>query len=289
VKELAAYLQGKRLLLLVDNFEHLLPAAPDMAHLLEACPLLTVLVTSRAQLRLRGEREMPVEPLAVPDPLLVHTPDAVAQYPAVALYIERVQDHHPAFILTTSNAGTVAEICCRLDGLPLALELAAAQSRLFSPRALLVRLERRLDVLTGGPADLPARQQTMSATLASSYDLLPPGEQTLFRRLAVFVGGCTLAAIEDLCLATGGLDGDVLDRLRSLAEKSLLRRTGDAGAEMRFGMLETIREYGLERLMLSGELAILRRAHAQYFLSLVEQAEPQLKGPQQAVCVAQLE
>jgi predicted ATPase len=276
-------------LLVIDNFEHLLPAAPELATLLEACPRLTVLVTSRAALRLRGEREVRVEPLAVPDLRHLPPPDALAQYPAVALFLERMGEQRPSFGLSAANAATVAAVCVRLEGLPLALELAAAQGRLLSPRALLARLDRRLAVLSGGPRDMPARQHTMGATIAWSYDLLSAGEQALFRRLAVFAGGCTLPAIEAVCLARGGQAGETLAWLRSLADKSLLRQTEAADGEVRFGMLETIREYGLERLAGSGELEAVRQAHARHFLALAEEAAPQLNGPEQAGWLARME
>jgi predicted ATPase/transcriptional regulator with XRE-family HTH domain len=288
-EELAAHLRAKRLLLVLDNFEHLLSAAGELATLLEACPQLTVLATSRARLRLRGEREVRVDPLALPDRRHPATPDTAGQYAAVALFVARVRDHHPRFALTAANALTVTEVCARLDGLPLALELAAAQSRLFSPSALLARLDRRLAVLTDGPRDLPARQQTMRATLAWSYDLLRSSDQALFRRLAVFAGGCTLEAIEALCAATGGLDGEVLESLQSLADKSLLQQTEAADGEERFGMLETIREYGLEWLSGSGELEGARLAHARYFRALAERAEAVLRGGEQGIWLARLE
>jgi predicted ATPase/transcriptional regulator with XRE-family HTH domain len=285
---LAAHMRAKRLLLVIDNFEHLLDAALDVAGLLEACPDVTALVTSRAVLRLRGEHEVPIQPLAVPDLCHVSNPEGVAQYPAVALFLERVREHHPGFALSAANAGTVAAVCARLEGLPLALELAAAQSRLFSPRALLTRLERRLAVLTGGPRDLAPRQQTMRATVAWSYNLLTAGEQALFRRLAVFAGGCTLAAIDAVCQVPGGIEGEVLACLDALANKSLLQQTEGAGEEPRFGMLETIREYGLECLT-SDELVAARQAHAHHYLALAEEAEPRVSRAEQAAWLARLE
>ena len=288
-QELAAHVANKRLLLVIDNFEHLLPAAASLATLLEACPRLTVLVTSRAALRLRGEHAVLVEPLAVPDLEHLPLPDALAQYPAVALFLERVREQRPRFGLSATNAATIAAVCVRLEGLPLALELAAAQAQLFSPQALLTRLERRLTVLIAGPRDLPARQHTMTATIAWSYDLLIAGEQALFRRLAVFAGGCTLETVEAVCLAGGGLDGDVLLWLRSLVDKSLLWQTEAADGAVRFGMLETIREYGLAQLHSSGERATICWAHAQYFLALAAAAEPGLRGAEQGIWLARLE
>lgn len=286
--EVAAHARTKRLLLVLDNFEHLLAAGPDLARLLESCPEVVALVTSRAALRLRGEHDIPVEPLAVPDPHCLPTLDAVAAFPAVALFLERVREHRPGFVLSAVNTSTVAAICVRLEGLPLALELAAAQSRLFSPNALLVRLERRLAVLTGGPRDAPDRQQTMRAAIAWSYNLLDPGEQALFRRLTVFAGGCTLAAIEAVCQAAGGMEGEVLSCLEALTEKSLLRRTEAPDGEPRFTMLEAIREYGLEHL--SGEeRAAAREAHALHYVVLAEEAEPRVTGAEQAAWLARLE
>ncbi|HXT35202.1 MAG TPA: tetratricopeptide repeat protein [Chloroflexota bacterium] len=287
-ENLAAHLHTKRLLLVVDNCEHLLAAAPHLAALLEACPRLTMLVTSRAALRLRGEHEMPVEPLAVPDPQRLPPPEILARIPAVALFLERLEEQQASFDLNPTNAASVAAVCVRLEGLPLALELAAAQGRLFSPRVLLARLDRRLAALSGGPRDLPARQHTMGATIDWSYDLLNAGEQALFRRMAVFAGSSALEAIEAVCLASG-LEGDVAGWLSSLADQSLLRRIEAVDGEPRFAMLETIREYGLERLTESGELETTRRAHARHFLALAEAAAPELTGPEQIVWLARME
>jgi predicted ATPase/transcriptional regulator with XRE-family HTH domain len=287
-EDLAAHLHGKRLLLVVDNFEQLLPAAPALARLLEACPRLVILVTSRATLRLRGEREVRVEPLTLPDPHRDLTPDELEKSAAVAVFVERVQEHHPEFVLDSTNAATVAQVCIKLDGLPLALELAAAQIRLFSPRVLLLRLERRLTVLTGGPRDLPARQSTMRATMAWSYDLLPAEEQALFRRIAVFTGGCTLEAIEALYAALHAPAGNLLDWLGALVNKSLLRRSEREDGEPRFAMLEIVREYGLEALSAGPESDAVRQAHAGYFLALALEAETQLDGSAQAAWLAKL-
>jgi predicted ATPase len=291
---LTASLHDKHLLLLLDSFEHLLEAAPLVADLLRVCEGLTVLVTSRAALRVRGEQEFSVPPLALPDPTHLPPADALAQYPAVALFLRRTQAVLPAFALTPANAAAVAAICHRLDGLPLAIELAAARSKLLSPGALLARLEHRLQVLVGGPRDLPARQQTLRDTLAWSYELLDMAEQMLLRRLATFVGGCTLEAAEAVCSASGDLGGGVLEGLAALVDKSLLRQDAQAdphagNLEPRVVMLETIREYAWERLTASGEAEALRRRHAAYFLALAESAEPALLGPDQAVWLARLE
>ncbi len=288
-EDLAARLHNKRLLIVVDNFEHVLPAAPDLARLLEVCPSLTMLVTSRARLRLRGEREVPVAPLALPDLQHLPPPAGLERYPALALFMERIREHHSAFALSAANAATVAEICTRLDGLPLALELAAAQIRMFSPRALLSRLQRPLDVLTGGPHDLPARQQTMRATITWSHDLLDIGDQILFRRLAVFAGSCTLDALEAFCRATESFAADVLERLGSLMDRNLLWQSEAGDGEPRFRMLETIREFGLARLSAEGELEAMRQAHAGVYLALAREAEPRLNGSEQTAWLARLE
>jgi predicted ATPase len=245
---LQASLRDKQLLLLVDNFEQVLSVASQLADLLAACPKLKVLVTSRFVLHLRGEQEFTVSPLATPDPK--HVPDLalLSQYEAVELFIARAQAVKPGFQVTHANASAVAEICARLDGLPLAIELAAARLKLLPPQALLARLGKRLAVLTSGARDLPARQQTLRNTIAWSYHLLEAQEQRLFRRLSVFVGGCTLEAIEALCTAleTNTPTLSMLDSVASLLDKNLLQQKEQEGEEPRFLMLETIREYGLE-------------------------------------------
>ena len=283
------YLRDKNLLLLLDNFEQILPAAPLVADLPGACPGLKVLVTSRATLHLRGEKEFPVPPLALPDPERLPPVEALSQYASVALFAERARDVKGDFGLTDDNAPAVAEICHRLDGLPLAIELAASRIKLLAPAAMLARLERRLPLLTGGARDLPARQQTLRDTMAWSYDLLDEAEQRLFRRLAVFMGGCPLDAAEAVCNAEGDLGLDVLDGLGALVEQSLARQLKGADGEPRFRMLETVREYGLEQLEASGELGQTRQAHAEHYLALAEAAEPELRGPEQAGWLARLE
>jgi len=287
-------LRERQLLLLLDNFEQVVSAASDVADLLAACPKLKVIATSRAVLHVRGEQEFAVPPLAVPDPN--HLPDLVAlsQYEAVALFISRAQAVKPDFQVTNANAPAVAEICVRLDGLPLAIELAAARIKLLPPQALLARLERRLAVLTSGARDVPVRQQTLRNTIEWSYHLLDAAEQRLFRRLSVFVGGCQLSAVEAVCSALGDGDGavPVLDVVASLIDKSLLQQVeqvGEEGKEPRLRLLETIREYGLECLAASGEMEVTRQAHAAYYLWLAEEGEPELLGPQQAVWLQRLE
>jgi predicted ATPase/DNA-binding SARP family transcriptional activator len=261
------YLRDKQLLLVLDNFEQLLSAASLVTAILTAARALKVIVTSRAPLRVQGEREYAVPPLAVPDPQQRSNVNALAQYEAVRLFIQRAQDVKTDFVVTGENAQTVAEICARLDGLPLAIELAAARSKLLTPQALLQRLSSRLQLLTSGARDLPARQQTLRNSIDWSYRLLEPAEQILLSRLVVFVGGCTLEAAESVCNANGDLDGAVFERIASLLDKNLLRREDGPEGEPRFGMLETIREYALERLEESGEGETLRRQHAAYFVA----------------------
>jgi predicted ATPase/DNA-binding XRE family transcriptional regulator len=279
---LAAHLRTRRLLLLLDNFEQVVTAAPQVAELLRACSGLKVLVTSRIRLHVQGEHQLTVPPLALPDLAVLPPAEQLVQYPAVALFVQRAQDAQPDFQATTENAPAVAEICARLDGLPLAIELAAARVNLLPPQHLLQRLERRLPLLTGGAQDLETRQQTMRATLAWSDELLTPEECTLFRRLAVFVGGCTLEAAETICFAPEGaapLSIDVLDGVGRLMDQSLLQHWEERG-EARFGLLQVVREYALEQLEASEEATALRRAHATYYLRLAEIAEPGLLGSQ---------
>src|SRR5712691_7122498 len=279
---LAEVLQQKQVLLLLDNFEQVIGAASQVADLLTSCPQLKLLITSREVLHVRAEHEFAVPPLALPDP--AHLPElaALARAPSVALFLQRAQAVKPEFQLTTTNARAVAEICVRLDGLPLAIELAAARMKLLSPQVLLTRLGRRLAILTGGGRDVPARQQTLRNTIEWSYQLLNAWEQRLFRWLSVFVGGCTLEAAEAVCTGSDDRAGQVLDGLASLVDKSLLQRmeqTGEGSEEPRLLMLETIREYGLEALTAEGEREVARQAHANYFLQLAEEAESGLKGP----------
>ncbi|MFN8496798.1 MAG: tetratricopeptide repeat protein [Anaerolineae bacterium] len=264
-------LRTKSLLLLLDNFEQVLDAGPMLADLLAAAPHLKLLVTSREVLHLRAEHVVPVEPLAVP-PLRDFPPlDDLAAYPAVTLFAERACDVRPDFHLTADNGAAVAEICVHLDGLPLAIELAAARVRQLPLAEMLPRLTSRLTLLTDGFRDLPARQQTLHDTIAWSYDLLDKGEKRLFRRFAVFVGGAILEAVEAVCSGDGDLGGDGMDSVAALVDKSLLRQVNTQGGA-RFTMLETIREFALERLAESGDADALRRRHAAYYLALV--AEP---------------
>ncbi|MGI8855287.1 MAG: ATP-binding protein [Thermomicrobiales bacterium] len=287
-ERIVASIKGKRLLLVLDNFEHLLTAAPLVSDLLTDCAGLNVLVTSRAALRLSGEYEYAVPPLALPD----HTrlPDAatLARYPAIRLFVERAQAASAGFAMTDANAAAIAAICVRLDGLPLAIELAAARVKLLPPLAMLARLQKPLHFLTDGARDLPTRQQTLRQTIAWSHDLLEPGEQALFRRLAVFVGGWTLAAAEAVDAGDGDAEG-ALDALASLLDKNLIRAAEGADGEARFTLLETIREFARERLAENGEDAAIHLRHMHYFLRFTEHAAALLYGSEQAIWFAQLE
>jgi predicted ATPase/class 3 adenylate cyclase/DNA-binding CsgD family transcriptional regulator/DNA-binding XRE family transcriptional regulator len=285
-------LREKHLLLLLDNFEQVSDAAFQVAELLSACSRLKVLVTSRVGLHVRAEREFAVPPLSLPN--LKHLPDpaALSQYEAVVLFIERARAARPDFQVTNTNAPAVAGICARLDGLPLAIELAAARIKHFSTQTLLSRLEQGLSILSGGARDLPTRQQTLRATIAWSYELLTPEDQHLFRRFAVFVDGCTWEAAEEVCAAAGRLKGDILEGLASLVDKSLLRQeewAEGAEAETRFWMLQTLREFGLECLISTGELEATCSGHASYYLARAEEAEPQLRGTESGKWFARLE
>jgi predicted ATPase/DNA-binding CsgD family transcriptional regulator len=275
------YLREKHLLLLLDNFEQVAAASPQLAALLVSCPRLHLLVTSRAALHLSCEYEFPVPPLPTPDLTQLEDAQALAQVAAVRLFVERAHAIQPAFGLTQANVRTIAEICVRLDGLPLAIELAAARSKLLPPQALLHRLSHRLDLLTGGARDLPMRQQTLRNTLQWSYDLLTEQEQRLFRWLSIFVGGCTLEAAETVCQA-GQEDGvqasSVLDGVASLLDKSLAQQIGQEGHDPQLVMLETIREFGQDCLQAHKELEAAREAHAAYYLHLVEEAHRRLFG-----------
>lgn len=272
-QHLQTFLRDKHLLFLLDNFEQVQAATPLLLELLWACPLLKILVTSRAALRVQGEFEFLVPPLSVPDLQHLPLPESLVQYDAVALFAQRAQAISGNFRVTEENAKDIAVICVRLDGLPLAIELAAARTRMFSPRQLLARLEKPLDVLTQEGPDLP-RHHALRATMAWSYELLTVEEQHAFRCLSVFAGGCTLEAAEAVCAAVGEVSRSVLDMLEDLLDQSLLHRVNQEGEEPRLRMLQTIREYGLEKLESSVEVERARHAHATYFLALAERAEP---------------
>ncbi|HEU5424566.1 MAG TPA: TIR domain-containing protein, partial [Nitrolancea sp.] len=287
-EQLAAALVHQQLLLILDNFEQVLDAAPLLAELLASTASLKILVTSRSGLQLRAEHEYPVAPLRLPDAGRPLPLAELAASPAVRLFVARAQAVEPGFALTPDNAAAVADICRRLEGIPLALELAAARLRVLPPAALLGRLEHRLALLTGGARDQPARHQTLRDTIAWSYDLLAPAEQDLFARLAVFAGGAPLAGIEAVRGEAEHDDG-VLDRLDALLRASLLRRGEDRGDEPRFTMLETIREYATEQLASRPDGQRTYRAHAAFYLALAQAAEPALFGASQAAVLEQLE
>ncbi len=297
VDGLAAFLGTSRTLLLLDNFEQVLEAAPLVAELLTACPTLTLLVTSRAALRLRWEHQSPVLPLALPDPRRDADLHAIAAAPAVALFVERARAVQPGFALTAGNAAAVAAICRRLDGLPLAIELAAARAAVLSPRSLLERLQCAsgdrggedvgpLAVLSAGARDLPDRQQTLRRAIGWSYDLLSPGEQSLLRCLCVCIGGCTLAAAGAVCGAAGA---EVLGGIAALVDASLLQRDEAPDGETRLHMLELIRAFALERLEHAGELDRARQRHALFYRGFVEVAGAGLEGPEQASWLERLD
>ena len=304
LESLIEYLRDKRLLLVLDNFEQVVESAPALAQLLAYAQNLKLLVTSRALLRLSDEYNFPVPPLALPNPKRLPSVAQLAQYDAIRLFIDRAMSVSTGFALTEANAHAIAGICARLDGLPLAIELAAARVGILPPQAILKRLESRLRVLTGGARNLPARQQTLRSTIEWSYDLLDEQEQRLFRRLAVFAGGRTLEAIEAICgpevdLNSHAIPGrrtpvptdlDVLESVASLVDKSLLNREEQiAGGEPRFVMLETIHEYARERLSESGEAQEIGERHARFFLDLAEKAEPELNGDEQEFWLRRLE
>jgi predicted ATPase/DNA-binding winged helix-turn-helix (wHTH) protein len=259
------------MLLVLDNFEHLMEAAPTVAKVLAAGCLLKILATSRGALHLYGEHEFPVPPLALPDLQCMPAVEVLGQYPALALFVQRAVAAKPDFELNRENARAVAEICTRLDGLPLAIELAAARVKVLSPSSMQLRLTSRLQLLTGGARDMPPRQQTLRATMDWSYDLLSALEQKLFRRLSVFVGGWTLEGAEAVCNIEGDLDLDWLDGMASMVDKSLAEQAPPMMGESRFEMLETIREYALGKLEASGEKFPTKRAHAAYCLVLAEE------------------
>ncbi|MGH2532324.1 MAG: tetratricopeptide repeat protein [Thermomicrobiales bacterium] len=289
VMGLIEYLRHRELLLFLDNFEHLLPAAPLLTELLVSCPALKILVTSRISLHLSGEHELAVPPLALPDRRLLPPVADLGESEAITLFLHRARAVRPDLTLTDENAGALVELCHYLEGLPLAIELAAPRTKLLTPSALLARLSNRLLLLTSGPRDQPARLQTMRNAIAWSYDLLDQGAQTLFRRLAVFAGGCTLAAAEAVGAGEGEPTGNVLAGIETLVDASLLRPEDQADGEVRLAMLETVREYARERLAASGEENLTRRRHAAYFLALAEEAAPGLQGLQQRAWLARLE
>ena len=288
-ERIIGYLRERHALLVLDNFEHVLEAAPFVAELLAACHDVSVLATSRAPLGISGEHELPVPPLSVPTPDGLTTPERLADPgDAVRLFVERAQGVHPDFALTSEHAPAVAKICRRLDGLPLAIELAAARTRLLPPRALLARLDQQLDVLRSNARDLPERHRTLREVIGWSYGLLGAREQSFFRRLAVFAGGCTVDTAERMSAALGDR-GDVLEPLTALVSHNLLRQDEQPDGEPRFAMLETIHAFARERLIEAGEEDAARRAHLEIMLATAEEAVPYLRGPEQRTWFERLE
>jgi len=299
-ERLIAALRDRQMLLILDNLEQIETAGQTLAGLLAACPHLTILATSRSSLRIRPEHEYPLAPLSLPDEPGSADAERIATAPAVALFVDRARSVAPSFRLTDANAAIVAEICARLDGLPLAIELAAVRAKILSPQALLARLEHRLPLLIGGARDLPSRHQTLRDTMAWSYDLLTPAHRALFRRIAICLRGRSVDVTDYLWThVSAGTAADaalaaepkepILDALASLVDQSLLVQNEGPDGEPRFYMLHTMREFGLEQLAAEGELASARRAHAEIFLQIAERAEPELIGPDQGRWLALLE
>ncbi|MCG8350691.1 MAG: NB-ARC domain-containing protein, partial [Chloroflexales bacterium] len=298
LRQLQLHLRDRRMLLLLDNFEQIIDAAPLISNLLQHCPGLKVLVTSRTVLQISGEYRFLVPPLAMPGleqlQAAADNPEALKHYAALWLFYERACAVRPDFRLTAENAAIATEICRHLDGLPLAIELAAARLGMLTPQELLRRLNNRFSVLTTGSRDLLAHQQTLRQTLDWSYDLLVPLERTLFAHLSVFTGGWTLGAMEAVCapaLSESESADCLLDKLAALINQSIVFReeSGSADAESRFNMLGTLREYAAERLQESGEADAVCKNHAAYYLELTEQAEPALVGPSQGYWLERLE
>jgi len=283
-ERLGRYLRTRRVLLLLDNFEHVLPAAPHLSRLLAAAPHLKLLVTSRVALELSGEHRFTVLPLSVPPAVdnrrrPITAAEAQERYAAVELFVQRARAVAPSFALDDANVLAVGEICRRLDGLPLAIELAAARTALFTPQELLAHLDDRFALLTSHARDLPSRHLTLGHALDWSYDLLAPTDQRLFRRLGAFVGGCTIAAAQQVCNADRDLGNDVVDGIAALVGSSLLQRHEGKDGRSRFGMLETVHEYAMSQLTASDEAAAIQQRHATYYLALAEAAEREWDRP----------
>jgi predicted ATPase len=288
VERLIDHLQDRHLALVLDNFEHLVPAAADLTALLASCPGLQVLVTSREPLRLRWEQILRVSPLSLPGGPQLAQPDELQQVSSVALFVQRARAIKPDFGLNQTNSRAVAEICVRLDGLPLAIELAAGWCAVLTPPELLQRIDRRLPLLRWGAQDVPPRHQTLRAAISWSFDSLDAPLQALLRRIAVFVGGWTLEAAE--AVGRMGDDGlDLLEVVRALVQKSLVQPATEADGGPRFQLLETIREYALENLATSGDLRLTQEQHGFYFVALAEEAEPEVTGPEQRTWSRRLE
>jgi predicted ATPase/class 3 adenylate cyclase len=280
---LMEYLSDRQLLLVLDNFEQAIAAAPAVAALVAAAPRVKVVVTSRAPLRVLAEQQYPVAPLPIPHAADAADPAALARTPSVALFVERALAVRPDFGLTRENSAAIAGICSRLEGLPLAIELCATRVNMLTPQAILRRLDRSLELLSGGASDLPARQRTLRSTISWSYDLLEPSARLLFERLSVFTGGATLQLIEEVCG-----DGPIFDDLASLVEQSLIQQR-EVSAEPRYSMLATIREFANERLDAGPHAEVTRRRHAAAFLQLAERAEAELDGPREGDWIKRLE
>jgi predicted ATPase/nucleoside phosphorylase len=286
-RSLQTFIREKQLLLTLDNFEQVIVASPQIADILASCPNLKVVVTSREALRIRGEREFPVSPLSLPDLNNLPALEAITKIAAVALFVQRARSVKPDFELTEENARAVAEICVRVDGLPLALELAAARVKLLTPQSMAKRLENRLGLLTSGARDLPVRQQTLRKAIAWSHDLLEERQKKLFRRLAVFVGGFSMEAADTVCNADHDLD--VMESLSGLLDKSLVKGTESINSETRFGFLETIHEFALERLRMSGEEEAVRKSHADFFFAEAQKAEAEFTESKELEWLIRLE
>jgi predicted ATPase/DNA-binding XRE family transcriptional regulator len=282
-------LRENQTLLILDNFEHLLSSTQLIVELLQSAPGLKVLVTSREPLHFYGESEFPVSPLEIPNLDELPAPEELLQYPSIALFVDRARAVKPDFVLSGENARTIAELCVHLDGLPLAIELAAARIKLFSPHAMLGRLGTRFSWLTYGVSHLPSRHQTLRKAIDWSYNLLEEGELRLFERFSVFVGGCTIEAVEAVCNVDADLSLDVLEGLASLVDKNLLVQEELLKGEPHFGMLETIRAYAREKLETSGEAETIKQRHFAYFLKLAEMAEAQRRGPEEGLWLHRFE
>lgn len=281
------FLHTRQLFLVLDNFEQIVSAALKISQLLNAAPKIKIMVSSREVLRLRSEHDYPVPPLGLPETKRKQTAAVLAQYEAIALFVQHAQAANPSFALDEDNASSVADICTRLDGLPLAIELAAARARLLKPAMMLEKLKKCLDTLTGGARDLPRRQQTIRGTIDWSYDLLNDAEKTLFARLGVFVGGWTLDSAESVC--GSGLNVDMLNGLASLLDKSLIRQTEGRSGETRFTMLETIREYAFEKLSQRAEFQSIRQAHAEAIAALLDKVRVAVASPEEAIWFTHLD
>jgi predicted ATPase/DNA-binding CsgD family transcriptional regulator/DNA-binding XRE family transcriptional regulator len=285
---LLSFLRGRRMMLVLDNFEQVVAAGPIVAEISAEARHVKILVSSRECLHVQGEREYAVPPLSLPPRDARRDAEALSQYEAVQLFVQQASLARPGFRLDDDNAPVVAEICRKVDGIPLAIELAAARVKILSPAALLARLDQRLQVLTGGAHDLPTRQQTLRSAIDWSYDGLEEQEKVLFARLGVFAGGATLHAVEQVVGPIGGMQSDFLDCITSLIDKSLVKQREEVDGEIRFYMLETIREYALERLAESGEAEDISLKHAEYYLRLAEEAETHLQGAYRAEWLARL-